>query len=206
MRIGIDFDNTIAGYSRVFPSAARKMGLVPQEFSGDKASVKNEIRKAVDGEKNWMRLQGQVYGAHMPEAELIEGVDDFLNKCRKNGVEVFVISHKTEYGHFDEAHINLRTAAMEWMAGKNFFTEAGYGLSPDQVFFESTREEKVARIGFVGCTHFVDDLIEVLQAPGFPESVERYLLSAAGEKASPAIRIFPEWRRIMDDIFASRAA
>ena len=153
-----------------------------------------------------MRLQGQVYGAHMPEAELIEGVGDFLIQCRKNGAEVFVISHKTEYGHFDEARINLRTAAMEWMTEKKFFTQTGYGLSPGQVFFESTREEKVARIGAVGCTHFVDDLIEVLLAPGFPENVDRYLLGAAGEEASPAIRVFPEWRRIMEDIFASRAA
>jgi len=34
MRIGIDFDNTLIDYDRVFLDAARERGLVPRDFAG----------------------------------------------------------------------------------------------------------------------------------------------------------------------------
>ena len=51
------------------------------------------------------------------------------------------------------------------------------GLTPDQVFFEETRTEKLARIGSLGCTHFVDDLEEVLLHPAFPSATARIWFS-----------------------------
>ena len=35
------------------------------------------------------------------------------------------------------------------------------------MFFELTKEAKVARIGGLGCTHFIDDLPEFLREPGW---------------------------------------
>ena len=62
MRIGIDFDNTIACYDGVFHAAAVARGLIPAEIPTDKTSVRNHLR-AIGREPDWTELQGYVYGA-----------------------------------------------------------------------------------------------------------------------------------------------
>ncbi len=43
------------------------------------------------------------------------------------------------------------------MAAHNFFRESSYGPLKN-VFFEDTRQDKLRRIGMLGCTEFIDDL------------------------------------------------
>src|SRR4051812_3212094 len=106
LRIGIDFDNTIAGYDSVFSDAARDLGLLPAGCAATKAAVRDTLQARPDGEREWMRLQGRVYGKLMSRAQLIDGVADFLTRCRAH--EVAIISHKTQHGHFDPERIDLR--------------------------------------------------------------------------------------------------
>jgi hypothetical protein len=201
MRIGIDFDNTIASYDQAFAAAAEAAGLVAQGAATTKKQVRKLVRAGDGGECDWMRLQGQVYGAHMRDAELIDGVGDFLERCREHGHEVLIISHKTEFGHFDEARVNLRDAAYDWMAAQGFFDEMSYGLDPATVFFEPTRTEKVGRIKSTGCTHFIDDLVEVFEEPGFPTETTRILYAAdAVETAARPYAAFRSWHEIADEI------
>jgi hypothetical protein len=201
-RIGIDFDNTIISYQRAFLTAARGIGLLPDSFVGTKQIVRDHIRRLPDGEREWMRLQGFVYGKGIGDATLIDGVTDFLRRCRSAGGAVFIVSHKTEYGHFDASGINLRQAALGWMKQQGFFRREGYGLATVDVFFESTRAEKLARIAALNCTHFIDDLEEVLDDPGFPQGVKRILFA----DGSPQIKRLPypvcmNWRQIVELVF-----
>ena len=191
MLIGIDFDNTIAGYDGVFVKAAEAEGLLSGSTATSKAEVREALRMRPGGEQDWMRLQGRVYGAHMKDAELIGGVEGFLMRCRSKGIPVRIVSHKTEFGHFDPDHMNLREVARDWMGRKGFFDPNGFGLSPGDVFFEATREEKVARIGALGCTHFIDDLEEVFREPGFPAQTKQYLFAPGAGNS---------WDEIADDI------
>jgi len=46
MRIGIDFDNTIACYDGVFHAAALERGLIPSELGRDKNSVRDYLNGA----------------------------------------------------------------------------------------------------------------------------------------------------------------
>lgn len=201
MRIGIDFDNTLIGYDHVFAAAAVEAGLLPPGFAGTKQQVRDTLRREPDGETAWMRLQGQVYGRLLPRARLIDGVADFLRRCRTRGVPVAVVSHKTEYGHFDEARVNLRDAARRWMAGHGFFDPDGFGLSGADVFFEPTRAAKIARIAALRCSHFIDDLEEVLGDPAFPADTARYLFAgdAAPLPAGPFVAC-RTWSEIADAI------
>ena len=153
--------------------------------------VREALRVRPGGEQDWMRLQGRVYGAHMKDAELIDGVDAFLRRCRSQSIRVCIVSHKTEFGHFDPDHVNLRDVARDWMRSKGFFDPNGFGLSPNDVSFEATREEKVAQIGALGCTHFIDDLEEVFREPGFPVQTKQYLFARHAYKS---------WDEIADDI------
>src|ERR1700722_16340323 len=101
MRIGLDFDNTIAGYDAVFPAAARAAGLVPDDFRGGKAELRAHLRTLPEGETDWMRPQGRGYGALMDQAVMMTGLDAFLRRARAEDSELFVVSHKTIHGHFD---------------------------------------------------------------------------------------------------------
>lgn len=200
MRIGIDFDNTIADYDDVFRLAAMRERLVGESFSGGKHSVREAVRALAGGEERWMRLQGRIYGAFMQEARPVEGVERFLAAARRAGAELYIISHKTEYGHFDEERINLRDAARRWMSERGIL--GGGGVPEDHLFFETTRGEKIERIRAVGCAHFIDDLEEVFREPAFPAAVARHLLCRDGA-ALPAgpFTAYRGWDEIGDALF-----
>ncbi|MDP6389508.1 MAG: hypothetical protein QF654_06410 [Alphaproteobacteria bacterium] len=182
--IGLDFDNTVAGYDRVFLEAGREAGLLPDAFIGTKKEIRDAIRSGPEGDIGWQRLQGQVYGKLMSRAALIEGVAEFLIQCRERGVPVSVISHKTEFGHFDSERINLHQAARRWMTEHGFFDAERFAIPEERVHFEPDRAGKIARICEVGCSHFIDDLAEVFHDPSFPEDVDA-ILFAAGEDEPP---------------------
>lgn len=197
LRIGIDFDNTIACYDRAFGDVASLMGLVTTEIASSKIDIKAQILEKANGDLDWQRLQGQVYGKHMLRAEVFPGFHEFLYLSRLRGHEVFVVSHKSEYGHFDEDRVPLREQALLWLRGNNFFNENGLALSKENVFFEATREAKIRRIRDLGCTHFIDDLREVFEEPLFPNDVRKILfcpsLTGASEVDIPAL---DSWREL----------
>jgi hypothetical protein len=202
MRIGIDFDNTIISYDDVFLASARDGGLIDADFGGAKQAIRDAIRLLPEGDLAWQKLQGQVYGKGVGRAQMIPGVDSFLRHCRQEGCPVLVVSHKTEFGHYDPERVNLRHAALDWMKGQGFFDEARYGIPIENVFFEGTRAEKLARIGTLGCTHFIDDLEEVLRDPGFPPGVERILFSEGeADSADAPYIVCSNWRDIEGHVF-----
>ncbi len=200
LRIGIDFDNTIITYDEVFRAAAEAGGLIAPGFSGNKRAVRDAIRLLPGGELAWQHLQGQVYGKGICGATMVAGVEAFLCRCRAEGCAVVVVSHKTEYGHFDPDRVNLRKAALDWMAGQGLLG-GGHGIALADVFFESTRAEKLERIAALSLTHFIDDLDEVLSDPDFPPNVERILFADGAHPASPSYISCPTWRHIERQIF-----
>ena len=205
MRIGLDFDNTIIRYDGVFRQAAIERGLLSAEFNGTKHLVRNAIRLLPDGESRWQALQGYVYGQGIQGATLFAGLSEFLRRARAQDATILVVSHKTEYGHFDPARVNLRQAAMRWMEKQAFFTKEGFSLAPDNVYFASTRAEKLGYIRDLKCDVFVDDLEEVLADPHFPKLVRRILFS---EDAQPAddlpYEICRDWASIQEIVFLDR--
>ena len=205
-RIGIDFDNTIVGYDKVFLAAARGRELVGKHFVGDKRAIRDAVRLLPDGELKWQRLQGYVYGSGISDAVMFDGSDRFLRRCRSEGHTVMIVSHKTEYGHFDANQVKLRQAAHSWMTARGFFQEDGYGIFSKHIFFESTRAEKLKRIADLACTHFIDDLEEVLSDPSFPPTVARILFAERAVAADdlPYI-VCPSWAHIEEVVFGEHS-
>jgi hypothetical protein len=197
MRIGLDFDNTLIDYDRVFVEAARERGLVPRDFAGSKRAVRDAIRLLPDGELTWQRLQGHVYGAGIDGAVPVPGSQGFLQRCARERVGVFIVSHKTQFGHYDPARVDLRAAARRWMTAQGFVGHGG--LPADHVYFEDDRAHKLARIAALGCSHFVDDLEEVFDDPNFPAGVRRILFAEAG--ADCCDTHCTDWRQITEAIF-----
>lgn len=198
LRIGIDFDNTLISYDNVFLAAAVERKLLSDGFRGNKQAVRDAIRLMPGGEMNWQRLQGYVYGKGIGGAVMFDGVDAFLRGCRAAGHDVFIVSHKTEFGHEDRDRVNLREAALSWMAAHGFFALDVYAISRENVFFESSRAEKLKRIASLRCAYFIDDLEEVLTDPDFPPGVNRVLFSALG--SSLHFSSCASWQRIAETV------
>lgn len=179
MRIGVDFDNTIAGYDALFANLAaeRRLFDVPPK---SKRLLRDALRQREGGEEDWRRLQSQAYGARMAEARLMDGADRFFRRCREADIEVLIVSHKTRYSNFENDGTDLRRAALLWLNDHGFFDQGGYALCPDRVFFEDTREAKVGRIAALDCSVFIDDLEEVFREPGYPGSTRKILFDPDG--------------------------
>lgn len=178
MRIGIDFDNTIAGYDGLFAVLAEERELF-ECAPGNKRELRDDLRRREGGEMAWRELQATAYGARMAEARLIDGVADFLASCRQRGDAVHIVSHKTRYANHASDGTDLRAAAMAWMEGQGFFDADGFGLGAGDVSFHDSRGGKVARIAELEVACFVDDLEEVFAEPEFPGTVTRILFDPA---------------------------
>lgn len=172
-RLGIDFDNTIVCYDALFHRVALEGGWIPADLPANKSDVRNHLR-SIGREDVWTEMQGQVYGARMAEATPYPGALRFIWACRAAGIEVFIISHKTRTPFAGEPH-DLHAAALDWLTRQGVFDPARLGLPRENVFFELTKAEKLGRIRATGCSHYIDDLPELLAEPSFPKDVDRVL-------------------------------
>ena len=198
-KVGVDFDNTLVSYDEVMYKAAVRFGFVASEARRDKKSIRDQIRQLPDGEMKWRKLQAFVYGEAMDDARLMEGVADFFDLCKKTGIEIYIVSHKTEFAAADEKGINLRQVALDWMTRQGLFKPQGLGLSNNQVFFESTRRAKAERIKHLGCTYFIDDLEETFLEESFPQGVTKILYHPHGGNSTvPGVKIVRTWTQIQD--------
>lgn len=196
MHIGIDFDNTIVCYDAVFRELALAGGLIPVSTPPGKQAVRDRLRS--DGkEQAWRELQGEVYGALMSQAVPFDGILPFLARCREEGIDYSIISHKTCKPVTGPPY-DLHASAKSWLKT--------HGLGCDQhdgAFFERSKEAKLERIRSRGCTHFIDDLPELLTSPDFPEGVERLLFDPAGAAPDdPRYRRFGSWAELERYFFA----
>ena len=173
MRIGVDFDNTIVCYDRLFHELAVERHLISPQVPIDKESVRNCLREQ-GREDHWTELQGYAYGTRIEEAAAFPGVREFFLQCRENDTPIYIISHKTRLP-FRGPSVDLHRAARGWLESQGFHDPSGIALPAERVFFEETKEKKLQRIAREGCTHFIDDLPEFLQEPGFPDGVLRIL-------------------------------
>jgi hypothetical protein len=198
MHIGIDFDNTVVIYDDVFYKHALQSGLIPSDTAQNKQVIRDTIRLLPDGNDKWTELQGLVYGLYMEEAQPAVGFESFLAACKDKGVGVSIISHKTIYPA-KGPKVNLQDAAKKWVKNRGFYSK--FGLTREDVVFEETLQGKLEQIEKKGCTHFIEDLSEVLLHPSFPNGVERLLYSQAEITDGLGLKVFRDWGSIQKYFF-----
>ena len=173
MILGIDFDNTIIKYDELFYKIAREKNIIPKELKKDKNTVRDYLREQ-NLENEWTTLQGEVYGNRILEAKPFKGVMHALKTLQEKDNSIFIISHKTRMP-FIGPKIDLHEAAYNWLELNHFFSKSGLNLTKDQIFFELTKEMKIDRIIRMGCTHYLDDLTEILEM--VPNTIVRILFA-----------------------------
>jgi hypothetical protein len=194
MIVGLDFDNTIVSYDEVFHRVAVEGGHVPAELPVRKDAVRDFLRN-VGANDLWTEMQGLVYGSRMGDARAFEGALESIALMKANGHRVIIVSHKTRYPFLGERH-DLHAAARRWLEVQGFFDPHGLDFQDTDVFFELTKEDKLARISRESCTHFVDDLPEILTHPLFPSGVARLLFAPSSASSHTDLPTASKWSDI----------
>ncbi len=160
-RLGLDFDNTLIIYNELFHKLAHEDGLIDKDFPKSKKIIRQYLIDK-DLEDKFTELQGEVYGSRITEAKESYGMIDALKKIKDGGFELYIISHKTQFPYAGKKY-DLREAALKWMQSRGFFNKEILNFNRNQIFFENTKEAKVARIKDLQCSHYIDDLPQILK-------------------------------------------
>lgn len=188
MRIGIDFDNTLVCYDQLFDQVARRHKLLPDNLPPlSKTGVRQHLRES-GREREWTQLQGLVYGPEILSAPPFPGALETLRQLEQSGHQLFLVSHKTLHPVIGEAH-DLRQAARNWLANRE--------LRFQEIYFASTRSEKISKIQGLALDVFVDDLPEVFEDPAFPLTTRRLLFSPGGQLKSPGWESLSHWSDLL---------
>ena len=197
-QIGIDLDNTIICYDTAFQLAAEKFGLVDKNVALSKESLRNQIRQKENGEKQWQKLQGYVYGKGIVNAEIFPGLYRFLWRCYQNNVEVEIVSHKTKYGHFDKSKTLLRSASNNFLSDKNLINGSIQLIK--KITYTDNRIDKLDYIRHSNFDWFVDDLVEVVDSVLIKD--QKSILFLPGDKINkPYENIANSWEEIENLLF-----
>ncbi len=190
MRIGLDFDNTIVNYDSIFHTVALEQGLISSNHPANKTAIRDYLR-SINQEPIWTEMQGTVYGARMSEAHAYAGVIPFIRHAKAAGHTLAIVSHKTKHNYLGPQY-DLHLAARNWI--ERFLCEAECPLIPEaQVFFELTKDEKLARIENFNCDVFIDDLPEILLASNFPKNTKGFLFDPQGHHSTQDLEAFSSW-------------
>lgn len=178
MNIGIDLDNTIISYERSFVWCANILYPEVHFDSYSKKAIKEQVTRE-KGAQAWQRFQGRLYSDGLELALPFHGVMTALLQLYRDGHRVFIVSHKTRFGHYDARKKDLRLLAFEWLDAHGFLNSSCTGIQANNIFFCDTRSEKVACIASLGCDVFIDDLQEVFDHPLFPLGCRKVLFQPA---------------------------
>lgn len=158
---GLDFDNTLVRYDELFHKLALEKGLIDSSLQANKKTIRDHLREKGQDEE-FTLLQGEVYGLRILEAKPADGMLDTLKFLSNHGINMCIISHKTTRPYKGPAY-DLHTAAWGWLEKHGFFSSSGPKMSPEQVFFEESKTKKISKIRDLKCTHYIDDLPEILE-------------------------------------------
>ena len=193
LRIGLDFDNTIANYDLAFSKVADLLEI--KTTATTKSEVKRDLLSRENGDFLWQKVQGLTYGRYIHLAELHSGLLEFVFRARSLGHQLFIVSHKTEFGHFDESLTPLRTAALQWLHTKRIVGDLPAQIKPHEVYFCQTQDEKILKINDLKLDVFIDDLEEIVNSQLLSSAVRRILFSTNLE-ANSEYECHFSWREI----------
>lgn len=105
---------------------------------------------------------------------------------------MFLISHKTRRALAGPAY-DLHEWAWTFLRQYDLI---GPPFVPDDIYFEPTLADKIARIASIGCAVFIDDLPEVLTTPDFPATTRAILFDPDDRHADRGMQRCRDWASI----------
>ena len=135
-------------------------------------SLKNYYLQGGNYKNDWLSVQEWMYTKGLKLATLRFGAAELFSNLYDKGADMYIVSHKTKFSAGERK--DLVTPATDWIS-KNIPNH----LIPikSQIFFEATRDKKIARISALNLTHFVDDLVDIFLDKKFPTKVKSFWLT-----------------------------
>ena len=201
MIIGIDLDNTIINYDETFLKIAIKKKLILKSEIITKELLKKQIIKKSNIEK-WKEIQGIAYGKNIFQSRIMNFFLDFLILCKLRNFKIFIISHKTKYGHYDNETL-LREKAYKFLLSKKIINSNISPINKSHIFFCDTLEDKIVKIKQLKCDFFIDDLKKVLLHKSFPKFTKPIYLDRKSDNfnSKGSIIKFKSWSEIISHFF-----
>jgi len=195
MRIGFDFDNTIACYDHAIALLSEELFELPEELPRTKLALREFLRSA-EREPEWTAFQGELYGPGMRHAKPFEGAIDAMQQLVAAGHDLMIISHRSSRPYTGPPY-DLHEAARDWIM-ENLGSKGLFKCETSSIYFLETRKEKLARILDLDCQVFIDDLPEVLQEQDFPATTLGILFDPTGARLShPRHTRISEWSEVI---------
>jgi len=179
-RIGFDLDHTLIDYSSSINFLAQQFGF----HAKSKEEVKRYYEGSDLGDLGWQDFQSALYTDGLRFARVNPGADVLIRRAAAHGIEVFIISHKTEYSNRGNQRASLRTAASSFLALHGFSPSP---VAAENVFYADDRPSKVSKIRELSLELFVDDLPEVLENPEIPNNTLKVLYDPGGMHAASSL-------------------
>ena len=194
--LGLDFDNTLVRYDKLFHKLALEKNLIEQEIPANKTAIRDYLREQ-GKEEEFTLLQGEVYGPRILEAEPAEGMLQALNELNENGIQMVIVSHKTRTPYMGPPY-DLHKAAWNWLDKYKFFSDVGLKWERSQVYFEETKHTKISRIKTLECSHYIDDLPEILEQ--IPEKIKRILYDPMDIHKESNYQKISTWEKAYEEV------
>lgn len=198
-KIGIDLDNTIINYDY----SVKKLSNKKYSYkSSNKKSVKKYIIKNYS-EKKWMEFQGTLYGEYLKNSRIYDGFKSFIIRCKLHRTEIYIISHKSKYGHYDRNKINLRKTAKNFLIKEGIASKENkfFCIRQENIYFLNNQFEKIKKINSIGLDIFIDDLDEVLANKKINKNIRKILYS---KKNTSTFENYNNWFDIGNNIYGPK--
>ena len=186
LRIGIDLDNTIIDYSNSFIFGINNNKLLTKNIINliikknkinnisIKELIKSKIIQTTNGEKKWRKLQSEVYGKLITYALVNSEIYKFLTLCNHKNYKIYIVSHKTKYGHYSKKENLLRLSALKFLKNKKIINNF---INSKNIFFTDTLNDKINKISELKLDYFIDDLKKIFDNKNFPKRTKKILFS-----------------------------
>jgi hypothetical protein len=113
---------------------------------------------------------------------------------------VFIVSHKTRFPLLGPKY-DMHKAALAFLQDHGI--AGADSVSPEQIYFEETKEQKIDRAAALDLDVFIDDLPEILAMPGLPERCRRILFAPGGSQNEAAFEVCGSWPEITALLFGA---
>ena len=90
--LGIDFDNTLVRYDKLFYNLALEKGLINADLPASKTAIRDFLRSE-GRDDQFTLLQRSIWIANL-EAEPAEGMLETLTELHEHGIPMVLVSHK----------------------------------------------------------------------------------------------------------------
>lgn len=134
--------------------------------------LKDFYRTRRNYQEEWKVVQEWLYTEGLNYASVNFGAWNLIEKLRIQNADLFVVSHKTSESAINK--LDLIKPARQWIEEN---LSDILEIVANHIYFEATRKSKVKRIASLGLTHYVDDLLEVIQEENYPQDIMSFWLS-----------------------------